>query len=163
MVFLSTGMPTRQQIKEYCDYRDESYRIIDSINERSSKDGWVPNKQIFKADYSLVTAAFKHYDCLLVNPIIDGMNIVAKEGPVVNENNGVLIMSNGAGSYEELKDYSIIVNAYDISQTADAIYRAVMMSNEERQRLIEGLKKTVCERNVYIWMQEQFNDIRKLF
>jgi trehalose 6-phosphate synthase len=111
----------------------------------------------------LVTAAFKHYDCLLVNPIIDGMNIVAKEGPIVNDNNGVLIMSNGAGSYEELNEFSIIINAYDITQTADAIYRAIMMSPEERERLIEGLKKTVHERNVYIWMQEQFNDIRKVF
>lgn len=161
--FLSTGMPTRQQIREYCDYRDENYRIIDSINERYSKDGWKPIEQVFKADYSLVTAAFKHYDCLLVNPIIDGMNIVAKEGPIVNENNGVLIMSNGAGSYEELKDHSIIVNAYDISQTADAMYRAIMMSQEERARLIQGLKKTVNERNVYIWMQEQFKDIQKLY
>lgn len=161
--FLSTGMPTRQQIKEYCDYRDENYRIIDSINERYSKDGWKPIEQVFKADYNLVTAAFKHYDCLLVNPIVDGLNIVAKEGPIVNENNGVLIMSNGAGSYEELKDYSIIVNAYDISQTADAMYRAIMMSQEERARLIQGLKRIVNERNVYIWMQEQFNDIRKLY
>lgn len=161
--FLSTGMPTRQQIKEYCDYRDENYRIIDSINERYSKDGWKPIEQVFKADYNLVTAAFKHYDCLLVNPIVDGMNIVAKEGPIVNENNGVLIMSNGAGSYEELKDYSIIVNAYDISQTADAMYRAMMMSQEERARLIQGLKKIVQERNVYIWMQEQFKDMQKLY
>ncbi|MGF7119402.1 trehalose 6-phosphate synthase [Methanobacterium oryzae] len=161
--FLSTGMPTRQQIKEYCDYRDENYRIIDSINERYSKDGWKPIEQVFKADYNLVTAAFKHYDCLLVNPIVDGMNIVAKEGPIVNENNGVLIMSNGAGSYEELKDYSIIVNAYDISQTADALYRAMMMSQQERARLIQGLKKIVHERNVYIWMQEQFKDIQKLY
>ncbi len=161
--FLSTGMPTRQQIKEYCDYKDETYKIIDLINNRFSKGGWKPIEQIFRADYNLVTAAFKHYDCLLVNPMIDGMNIVAKEGPVVNENNGILIMSNGAGSYEELKDYSIIVNAYDITQTADAMYRAIMMSNEERERLIQGLKRTVRERNVYIWMQEQFNDIRKLF
>ncbi|MGB9937449.1 MAG: alpha,alpha-trehalose-phosphate synthase (UDP-forming) [Methanobacterium sp.] len=161
--FLSTGMPTRQQIKEYSDYRDETYRIIDSINERYSKDGWKPIEQVFKADYNLVTAAFKHYDCLIVNPIVDGMNIVAKEGPVVNENKGVLIMSNGAGSYEELKEYSIIVNAYDISQTADAIYRVIMMSQEERKRLIEGLKATVSERNVYIWMQDQFDDIRKLY
>jgi len=161
--FLSTGMPTRQQIKEYCDYKDETYKMIDSINERYSKDGWKPIEQIFKADYNLVTAAFKHYDCLLVNPIVDGMNIVAKEGPVVNENNGVLIMSNGAGSYEELKDNSITVNAYDITQTADAIYRAIMMSPEERERLIEGLKKTVHERNVYTWMHEQFQDIKQLF
>ncbi len=159
--FLSTGMPTRQQIKEYCDYRDETYRTIDEINERYSKDGWKPIEQLFKADYNLVTAAFKHYDCLLVNPIVDGMNIVAKEGPIVNENNGVLILSNGAGSYEELQDYSIIVNAYDITQTADAIYRAIMMSNEERARIIEGLKKSINERNVYIWMQEQFKDIKK--
>lgn len=161
--FLSTGMPTRQQIKEYCDYKDETYKMIDSINERYSKDGWKPIEQIFKADYNLVTAAFKHYDCLLVNPIVDGMNIVAKEGPVVNENSGVLIMSNGAGSYEELKDNSITVNAYDITQTADAIYRAIMMSPEERERLIEGLKKTVHERNVYTWMHEQFQDIKQLF
>lgn len=161
--FLSTGMPTRQQIKEYCDYKDETYKMIDSINERYSKDAWKPIEQIFKADYNLVTAAFKHYDCLLVNPIVDGMNIVAKEGPVVNENNGVLIMSNGAGSYEELKDNSITVNAYDITQTADAIYRAIMMSPEERERLIEGLKKTVHERNVYTWMNEQFQDIKQLF
>jgi len=161
--FLSTGMPTRQQITAYREYKEETDRVITSINQRFSKDGWKPIEQVFKADYSLVTAAFKHYDCLLVNPMIDGMNIVAKEGPVVNENNGVLIMSNGAGSYEELKDYSIIVNAYDITQTADAMYRAITMSPEERARLIEGLKKTVCERNVYIWMQEQFNDIRELF
>ncbi|HML06155.1 MAG TPA: trehalose-6-phosphate synthase, partial [Methanobacterium sp.] len=161
--FLSTGMPTRQQIKQYCDYKDETYRIIDSINERFTKGGWKPIEQIFKADYSLVTAAFKHYDCLLVNPIVDGMNIVAKEGPIVNENNGILIMSNGAGSYEELKDNSIIINAYDITQTADAIYRAISMSIEERTRLIKGLKKTVHERNVYIWMQDQFNDFRKLY
>lgn len=161
--FLSTGMPTRQQIKEYCDYRDENYRIIDEINERYSKDGWKPIEQVFKADYNLVTAAFKHYDCLIVNPIVDGMNIVAKEGPIVNENNGVLLMSNGAGSYEELQDYAIIVNAYDISQTADAMYRSMMMSQEERARLIGGLKKTVRERNVYIWMQEQFKDIKKLY
>ncbi|MEN4006193.1 MAG: trehalose-6-phosphate synthase [Methanobacteriaceae archaeon] len=161
--FLSTGMPTRQQIKEYCDYKDETFKIIDSINERYSQDGWRPIEQIFKADYNLVTAAFKHYDCLLVNPIVDGMNIVAKEGPVVNENNGVLIMSNGAGSYEELKDNSITVNAYDITQTADAIYRAIMMSLEERKRLIEGLKKTVHERNIYTWMDEQFQDIKQRF
>jgi len=148
-IFLSTGIPTRQQIKEYCDYKDKTYKMIDSINERYSKDGWKPIEQIFKADYNLVTVAFKHYDCLHVNPIVDCMNIVAKEGPVVNENNSVLIMSNGAGSYEELKDNSITVNAYDITQTADATYRVIMMSPEERERLIEGLKKTVHERNVY--------------
>jgi trehalose 6-phosphate synthase len=161
--FLSTGMPTRQQITAYREYKEETDEVINAINQRFSKNGWKPIEQVFKADYGLVTAAFKHYDCLLVNPMVDGMNIVAKEGPVVNENNGVLIMSNGAGSYEELKDYAIVVNAYDITQTADAMFRAICMSHEERERLIKGLKESVRERNVYVWMQEQFNDIRKLF
>lgn len=161
--FLSTGKPTRQQIKAYNDYKKEIDKVMGSINEKYSKNGWKPIEHVFRADYSLVSAAFKNYDCLLVNPIIDGMNIVAKEGAIVNKNNGVLVMSNGAGCYEELKDYSLVVNAYDISQTADAIYRALTMSQEERSRLLEGLKKVVSERNIYHWMMEQFDDIQKLF
>ena len=71
----------------------EIHKIVGHINAKYSKEGWKPIEEIFKADYLLVTAAFKHYDCLMVNPICDGMNIVSKEGSVVNENNGVLILS----------------------------------------------------------------------
>jgi len=161
--FLSTGKPTRQQIKEYRDYKAGVDKIIDEINQKYSKDGWTPIEQIFKADYSLVAAAFKNYDCLMVNPICDGMNIVSKEGAVVNENNGVLILSEHAGSYEELKDYALNVDPFDISQTADAIYEALIMSQNERERRLKGLKKIVSERNIYHWITEQFDDIQKLF
>lgn len=161
--FLSTGKPTRQQIKEYRDYKREIDKIIAQINEKYSKEGWTPIEQIFRADYALVAAAFKNYDCLMVNPICDGMNIVSKEGSVVNENNGTLILSEHAGSYEELKDYALGVNPFDISQTADAIYKAVTMSQEEREKRLRGLKKIVSERNIYHWITEQFDDIQKLF
>jgi trehalose 6-phosphate synthase len=161
--FLSTGKPTRQKIKEYRDYRSGIHKIVGQINAKHSKEGWKPIEEIFKADYLLVNAAFKNYDCLMVNPIIDGMNIVSKEGSVVNENNGVLILSEQAGSYEELKDYSLNVNPYDITQTAEAIYQAVIMNQDERKRRMEGLKRILSKRNIYHWITDQFNDIEKFY
>jgi len=161
--FLSTGKPTRQQIKEYRDYKEEIDQVIDEVNNKYSTDDWKPIEQIFKADYSLVAAAFKNYDCLMVNPICDGMNIVSKEGSVINDNGGVLILSEHAGSYEELKDYSINVNPFDVSQTAEAIYQAVSMKSKERKERLSGLKEIVKERNIYNWVAEQFDDIEELF
>ncbi len=161
--FLTTGKPTRQQIREYRQYRMEIHKIVGHINAKYSREGWRPIEEIFKADYLLVTAAFKHYDCLMVNPICDGMNIVSKEGSVVNENGGVLILSEHAGSYEELKDYSINVNPFDVTQTADAIYQAVTMKKEERERRLKGLKRVISERNIYHWITEQFDDIEKYY
>ena len=141
----------------------EIHKIVGHINAKYSREGWKPIEEIFKADYLLVTAAFKHYDCLMVNPICDGMNIVSKEGSVVNENGGVLILSEHAGSYEELKDYSINVNPFDVTQTADAIYQAVTMKKEERERRLKGLKRVISERNIYHWITEQFDDIEKYY
>ncbi|MBP2044826.1 alpha,alpha-trehalose-phosphate synthase (UDP-forming) [Methanobacterium aggregans] len=161
--FLTTGKPTRQQINEYRDYRMEIHKVVGHINAKYSKEGWKPIEEIFKADYLLVTAAFKHYDCLMVNPICDGMNIVSKEGSVVNENNGVLILSEHAGSYEELKDYSLNVNPFDVTQTAEALYQAVTMDENEREKRINGLKGIINERNIYHWITEQFKDIEEFF
>ena len=161
--FLSTGKPTRQQIKEYRDYKEEIDQVIHDINNKYSTNDWRPIEQIFKADYSLVAAAFKNYDCLMVNPICDGMNIVSKEGSVINENKGILILSEHAGSYEELKDYSLNVNPFDVTQTAEAIYKALSMKSKEREHRLKGLKKIVKERNIYNWVAEQFDDIEKLF
>jgi trehalose 6-phosphate synthase len=161
--FLTTGKPTRQQIKEYRDYKIEIDNIIKYINLKYSTEDWKPIEEIFKADYSLVTAAFKNYDCLMVNPLCDGMNIVSKEGSVVNENDGVLIISEHAGSYEELKDYSLAVNPFDVSETADAIYKAVTMARNERKERLKGLKMVVQNRNIYHWLAEQFADIEKFY
>ena len=84
------------------------------------------------------------------------MNIVPKEGSILNENNGVLIISETTGAYDELKDYSININALDISQTAEAIYKAVTMEQEEREKRLKGLKEIIRQYDVYEWMGEQF-------
>ncbi|MEN6592680.1 MAG: trehalose-6-phosphate synthase [Methanobacterium sp.] len=160
--FLTTGKPTRQQIKEYEKYSQNVKDIIEEINNKYSREGWKPIEWIFKADYHLVIAAFKNYDCLIVNPIADGMNIVPKEASAVNEQQGVLILSETAGCYEELEENVLTVNPFDISQTAEAFYRAVQMDKEERSIRLKNLKDIIKKRTVYHWISEQFEDIEKL-
>ncbi len=163
VTFFITGVSTREKVKEYRNYKVKLNQTINDINQKYSKNGWKPIITRFDAEYSLVTAALKNYDCLLVNSIYDGMNIVPKEGIILNENNGILILSETTGSYEELKDYSININAFDIKDTVDAMYKAVNMNIEERKKRLEELKRIVRNYNVYSWIGEQFRDIQKLF
>ncbi len=163
VTFFITGVSTRENVKEYRDYKSKVNDIISEINEKYSKDGWKPIVTHFDAEYPLVIAAFKNYDCLLVNSIHDGMNLVPKEGSTVNENNGVLIISETTGAYDELKDYAIDINALDISETVEAIYKAITMKHDERKKRLNGLKEIVRQYDIYSWIGEQFNHIQKLF
>ena len=160
--FLSTGKPTRQQIKEYDDYAQEIIHTIKEINERHGREGWKPIESKFVSDYGLCVACFKNYDCLVVNPIADGMNIVPKEASIINEQDGVLVLSENAGCYEELKDYALTINPFDITQTAEAYYQAVKMNEEERSRRLKGLQKIIKKRTIYHWISEQFDDIERI-
>lgn len=160
--FLSTGKPTRQQIKEYKDYYELIQKTINKINLKYAHERWKPIECIFRADYQLVVAAFKNYDCLIVNPIADGMNIVPKEASVVNETQGTVILSEYAGCYEELKDHIIPVNPFDIKQTADAFYQAITMSKQERSERMVSLQNIVSQRTIYHWISEQFADFEKI-
>lgn len=162
VVFLSTGKPTRQQIKEYRTYSEEVVSTIKEVNRKYGTDDWEPIVNIFKADYNLVVAAFKNYNCLIVNPIADGMNIVPKEASVVNEANGALILSETAGCFDEIKDEIIAVNPYDISQTAEAYYQAITMSELEKEKRLKNLRNIVANRNIYDWISDQFRDIKEL-
>jgi trehalose 6-phosphate synthase len=88
------------------------------------------------------------------------MNLVAKEGPVVNERHGVSILSENTGAHEELGEYALSVNPFDIKDTADMIYRALTMSPEERERRSVGLKQAVTARDPGMWIDDQLADIR---
>lgn len=160
--FLTTGKPTRQQIREYHNYYYDVIEIIEDINVKYATDDWKPIEWIFKADYNLVVAAFKNYDCLIVNPIADGMNIVPKESSAVNECQGSVILSEKAGCFEELKEHVLAVNPYDITQTAEAYHQAIQMSEKERKQRLNNLKDIVGRRTIYHWISEQFEDIEKI-
>jgi trehalose 6-phosphate synthase len=110
-------------------------------------------------NYPRALAAMKWYDVLLVNSIIDGMNLVAKEGALLNERNGVLILSEGAGASSQLGESAIVIAPTDVEGTADAIHRALTMPLEERRRRAEGLRASVEAEDVTIWFENQLTDM----
>ncbi len=92
--------------------------------------------------------------------MFDGMNLVAKEGPIVNEREGVSILSENTGAHEELGEYALSVNPFDIQELADSIYAALTMNSTERGRRARGLAEIVTSRDPGDWIDEQLADIR---
>jgi trehalose 6-phosphate synthase len=95
----------------------------------------------------------------MVNAMFDGMNLVAKEGPLVNERDGVSILSENTGAHEELGEFALSVNPFDVQEQADAIYRALTMGAKERSWRAEGLKRVVTARDPGDWVDDQLADI----
>jgi trehalose 6-phosphate synthase len=120
----------------------------------------MPIQLKLRDDLEEAMAAYKHYDVLLVNAMFDGMNLVAKEGPIVNQRHGVSILSENTGAHEELGEYALSVNPFDIQELADSIHAALDMSPEERRRRADGLVEIVTTRDPGDWIDEQLADIR---
>jgi trehalose 6-phosphate synthase len=95
----------------------------------------------------------------MVNAMFDGMNLIAKEGPLVNERNGVSLLSENTGAHEELGEFALSVNPFDVQEQADAIHRALTMSAEERSWRAQGLKRIVTARDPGDWVDAQLADI----
>ena len=91
--FLAFLVPSRTHIRQYQRYMDEIQQVVSQINQKFSTEGWQPITTFIENNYTQAIAGMKLYDVLLVNTIIEGMNLVAKEGPVVNTQDGVLILS----------------------------------------------------------------------
>ena len=96
---------------------------------------------------------------MLVNAVRDGMNLVAKEAAVINERNGVLVLSENAGAYEELGGSAITVNPFDVDEQAEAIYEALSMDERERRERAEELRKIVRSNTIEHWVEAQMQDI----
>jgi trehalose 6-phosphate synthase len=159
--FMAIMVPSRMDVEEYMQYLDDVSAVVGRVNARYAnvETGWQPIHVIMGENYPRALAAMRWYDVLLVNPIIDGMNLVAKEGPLLNERNGVLILSEGAGAAIQLGEDALMISPADVEGTADAIYRAVTMPQAERRRRAENLRKTVESDDVAKWFREQLWDI----
>ena len=130
------------------------------INHRHGTTDWMPiDLRIYDNFYEAV-ARYKHYDLLVVNPIFDGMNLVAKEAPAVNTRDGVVLLSENTGAHEEVGDCTLSVNPFDIQEQADAMHRALTMEAEERRLRAERLRVIVDSRDPGDWVDEQLADIR---
>ena len=94
--------PSRQDIPEYAEYLGAIQRAARVVNDRFQREGWVPLDLQIQDNFPQAVAAYKQFDVLLVNAIFDGMNLVAKEAPLVNTRDGVLVLSENAGAHDEL-------------------------------------------------------------
>ena len=162
VTFIAHLQPSRQDVPEYAEYLERIEALVAVVNHRHGTTDWMPiDLKIYENFYDAV-ARYKHFDLLMVNSLFDGMNLVAKEAPAVNTRDGVLMLSENTGSHQELIDYVISVNPFDIQEQADAIYRALTMEAEERQRRAEGLREIIFSHNPGDWVDDQLQDIEAL-
>jgi trehalose 6-phosphate synthase len=160
ITFIAQLMPSRTDVPEYAEYLERIEALVAVVNHRHGTPDWMPIQLKLRDDLEEAVAAYKHYDVLLVNAMFDGMNLVAKEGPMVNERDGVSILSENTGAHEELGEHALSVNPFDIQALADSIHAALTMEPAERARRLRGLKEIVTARDPGDWIDEQLDDIR---
>jgi trehalose 6-phosphate synthase len=151
--------PSRQDIPEYADYVVAVERAVREVNERFAWEDWTPVELDVADDFARSVAGYKQFDVLLVNPVFDGLNLVSKEAPLVNGRGGVLVLSENAGSYEELSAWAVGVNPFDLSGQADALHEALVMAPAERQRRLEAIQAHVRRHDVREWIAAQLGDL----
>jgi trehalose 6-phosphate synthase len=143
--------PSRQDIPEYAEYLGAIQREARRVNDRFQQRGWRPIDLEIADDFARSVAAYKQFDVLLVNAIFDGMNLVAKEAPLVNEREGVVVLSENAGAHAELGEWALTVNPFDVEGQAKAIGNALAMDVGERRARLESIRTHVREHDLNRW------------
>ncbi len=157
--FLAFLIPSRGSIAEYAEYQSRVTALVESINRRYGTPSWEPVTVFLQNNRTHALAAMTLYDVLLVNSLADGLNLVSKEGPLLNENDGVLALSETAGSWEELQPGALRVNPYDIVDTADTLYAALTMDHDERLMRAGALREAIHSHQASDWLKQQLKDL----
>jgi trehalose 6-phosphate synthase len=150
--------PSRQDIPEYSEYMGAIQRAVRSVNDHYQRNGWTPIQLQVEDNFLQAVAAYKQFDVLLVNAIYDGLNLVAKEAPLVNQRDGVLILSENAGAHEELGVWALSVNPFDVDGQAEAIHAALEMPQAERRQRLERIRAHVRKHDLASWLTAQLAD-----
>ncbi len=154
VVFAAMVYPSRTGLAEYQAYGQEVLALADRINERWATPDWTPIILDPSDNYPRSIAALRRYDVLLVNPVRDGLNLVAKEGPLLNERDGVVVLSHEAGSWSELGPSSIGVNPFDVTATATALARALDLAPSERSIMAHAVRVAAGRRTPLDWFDD---------
>ena len=149
--------PSRQDIPEYSEYMGAIQRAARVVNDRFRFESWLHLR--IEDNFAQSVAAYKQFDVLLVNAIFDGMNLVAKEAPLVNTCDGVLVLSENAGAHDELGEWALTVNPFDLSGQAAALYEALTMGEEERRARLGAIQAQVREHDIAAWIESQLADL----
>jgi trehalose 6-phosphate synthase len=162
VTFLAFLVPSRESIATYRRYKEEVLKIIDETNQKFGKNDWVPIRSFVQNDRTIALAALQFYDVLLVNALIDGMNLVAKEGSAVNKKDGVLVLSRTSGAFQQMEADAIPISPNDTNETAEAIYKALTMPQDERKHLAESARQEVEQHDLKAWIDQQVHDINQV-
>jgi trehalose 6-phosphate synthase len=160
--FLALLVPSRLDVDEYQNYLDDLMVAAGRVNARYGDSEWEPVRVLVGESYPRAVAAQQLYDALLVNAIADGMNLVAKEGPIVNQRNGVLILSERAGARQQLEPGALVVAPVDVYATAQALHQALTMPAEMRQQRAERLRWLIEREDIAAWLCRQLETIVEL-
>lgn len=149
---LALVKPSRQDVPEYAEYLDTCRETADRISERFGEHTL---EFAVGGDYPRVLAGYGRYDVLLTNPVIDGTNLVAKEGAALNQRNGAIVLSRTAGATHVLGDDALLVNPYDVETQAEALHAALIMDAEERSQRAKGLREAAVRGRPSDWFAAQ--------
>ena len=159
VTFIAHLQPSRQDVPEYVEYLEKIEALVAVINHRHGTTDWMPIDLRLRDDFEEAVALYKHFDVLLVNAMWDGMNLVSKEGPLVNTRDGMMILSENTGAHEELGACALSVNPFDVQEQADAMYQALTATPEERERRMRLLRHIIESRTPLNWIDDQLADI----
>lgn len=154
VVFAAMVYPSRVGLAEYQAYGQETIALAAQLNEKWATADWTPVLLDPTDDYPRSVAALRRFDVLLVNPVRDGLNLVAKEGPLVNERDGVLVLSREAGAWSELGPHALGVNPFDISGTAAAMAAALDMGAGDRAAAAAAVRAAAATRTPLDWFDD---------
>ncbi|MFD7645000.1 trehalose-6-phosphate synthase [Kitasatospora sp. NPDC059795] len=157
VVHIAFAYPSRTDLVEYRDYTAAVQRIAEEINAEFGTAGWQPLILHVNDDFPRSLAAYRLADVALVNPVRDGMNLVAKEVPVVSDNGCALVLSREAGAHAELADDAITVNPFDVIATADALALALAMPHTDRADRTKRLAAAATALPPQQWFLDQLN------
>ena len=155
VVHVAFAYPSRHDLPEYREYTAAVQRLASQIEDEFAAPGWDPLILAVDDDYARSLAAYRLADVLLVNPIRDGMNLVAKEGPILSDGGCALVLSTEAGAAAELGEHALLINPYDVTETAQALNRALAMSGAERARRSEALALAATAEPPSKWFSDQ--------
>ncbi|MFL7837399.1 MAG: trehalose-6-phosphate synthase [Candidatus Promineifilaceae bacterium] len=162
VTFLAILVPSRLDLGEYRHYLEEVMAAVGHINAAYATGTWEPIRLLVGEKYERAVAAMQCYDVLLVNSIADGMNLVAKEGPIVNKRYGQLVLSERTGAREQLESAALVISPCDISATAVAMHRTLTMSKSERRKRALELRRLIEQEDVYWWLCRQIETAEQL-
>jgi len=154
--------PSRQEIPQYIAYREQIDAAARDVNERFGRPGWQPIELEVRDDFPRSVAAYKQYDVLFVNSVFDGLNLVAKEAPLVNTQEGVVVLSVNSGAYEELGEWVVGVDPMDVAAQASALETALDLAAGERRARARALRAYVRTHDLKAWLDAQLADLDRV-